>query len=326
MNINDLYHLLADGEFHSGEALGRELGVSRAAIWKLVQSRRGDRPEIECVRGRGYRIPGGVELLSADAIRQHLHAEARRRLGSVEVFEQLDSTNSTALAWAQQGNAHARVCLAESQTAGRGRRGRSWVSPRGRNIYLSLVWGFSGGVAAVEGLSLVVGLAVCAALDRIGVVGHGLKWPNDILWQGRKLGGILLEMTGDPSGYCQVVAGIGINVGMGDAEGVDIAQPWVDLSEVTGVAPGRNMLVGAVLSELVEHISEFEGCGFARFIPEWERRDACRDEVVVVSGADESRSVGRVLGVASDGALRLELLEGGVRHFHAGEVSLRVAQ
>lgn len=321
MNLWPLYRLLADGQFHSGEALGGALGVSRAAVWKYVQQAAESGIQIESVKGKGYRIPGGLDLLDAAKIRDALLPMVRARLGVIETYEELGSTNSVALQRAQLQPSHGYVCLAEWQTAGRGRRGRSWSSAPASSLCLSLVWEFSGGAAALEGLSLVVGLAVQRALEALGAEGVGLKWPNDLYWGGRKLGGILLEMTGDASGPCQVVIGIGINVQMTEVQSVGIDQPWVALSEVLGGAPGRSLLAAGVLEQVVRHLVDFVDRGFDEFREAWESRDILRGAYVTVSLGDGVLE-GVSLGVNAQGALRV-LVDGLERVFYAGEVSLR---
>ncbi len=316
-----LLERLADGDVHSGQELGELLGVSRTAVWKHLQKLEPLGLTLESVKGRGYRLPGGLELLDADAILGAVDPGVRSLLAELDIQPVVDSTNARALSRAQPG-CRGHVCLAEQQTAGRGRRGRTWVSPFGRNIYLSLLWDFESGAAALEGLSLAVGVAMVRALQRFGVAGVRLKWPNDLLWHDRKLAGVLLEMSGDPAGACQVVVGVGVNLAMPPETGAAIDQPWVDLREAAGgEPPGRNRLVAALLSELLPLLRDYQRDGFAHWRPQWEQLDACREREVVLSTA--SRSVqGRVLGVSDSGALRL-LVDGTEQLHHGGEVSLR---
>ena len=138
-----------------------------------------------------------------------------------------------ALRRVEAGGRSGLVCTAEQQTAGRGRRGREWISPFGRNLYVSTVWEFTQGAAALEGLSLAVGVAVAQALKGLGLPEVQLKWPNDIQHEGKKLGGVLLEMVGDASRQCQVVVGIGVNVAMPGAAANAIDQAWTDISRMT---------------------------------------------------------------------------------------------
>lgn len=320
-----LVPLLADGEFHSGQALADALGVSRTAVWKQLNRLQQELGlSVESIKGRGYRIPGGVELLAADAIASGLSAQGRALLGELVIQPIVDSTNAEALRRLETGALAGLACTAELQTAGRGRRGRPWVSPFGRNLYLSLAWEYEGGAAALEGLSLAVGVAVANALERQGISGIQLKWPNDMLVGGAKLGGVLLEMVGDASGRCQVVVGVGINVRMPDNAAVGIDQAWTDLQQLAGDAlPGRNRLLATLLNELLPLLSEFAATGFGPWREAWMSRDAFAGiPVVISSGSHQQAGVAR--GVDQRGALQLETTLG-LQPVFGGEISLRAA-
>ena len=319
-----LLPLLTDGEFHSGQELANGLGVSRTAVWKQLRRLSDLGLELESVRGRGYRIPGGLELLSGEDIRQGLAPGALPLLDQLRVEPVIDSTNAEALRQVRASRRSGLVCTAEQQTAGRGRRGRHWVSPFGRNIYVSLVWEFTQGAASLEGLSLATGVAVSRALADCGLPPVQLKWPNDVLYEGAKLGGILLEMTGDAAGVCQVVIGIGINVAMPTSAAQKIDQSWTDLSTINGgTSPGRNRVLAAILSEVLPMAANFERVGFKEWREPWLALDAFADTpVVLVSG--ESRKAGTARGVDDRGALRLETTLG-VESLYGGELSMRPA-
>ncbi|MAT94474.1 MAG: bifunctional biotin--[acetyl-CoA-carboxylase] synthetase/biotin operon repressor [Halioglobus sp.] len=325
MSRSILLPLLADGEFRSGQDLADALGVSRTAVWKQIRRIAADSGlEVESVRGRGYRIPGGVDLLDATAIHDGLNARARELLAELLLLDSIDSTNVELMRRAQAGVARGTVCSAEQQTAGRGRRGRHWVSPYAGNVYLSLLWEFDQGAAALEGLSLAVGVAVAQALRACGVPDVRLKWPNDILHGGAKLGGILMEMTGDAAGACQVVVGLGINVAMPAGAAGDIDQAWTDLRGACGeAAPGRSALLAALLNELLPLLADFHRDGFAAWQQRWMSLDAHADAPVVLeTGA--SRLAGTARGVDERGALQLET-GAGVQSVYGGEISLRAA-
>lgn len=321
MSLSPLLHTLADGEFHSGEELARLLGVSRTAVWKQLQkTQQATGLELESIKGRGYRLTQPLELLA----RERIAALAGPLLSELEVHEQIDSTNRLALTRAQEGRGRGHVIVAEQQSAGRGRRGRQWVSPFGRNIYCSAIWEFDGGAAALEGLSLAVGVAVAQALADIGVCEVGLKWPNDVVWGGRKLAGILLEMVGDAAGRCQVVIGIGINVAMsGSGEAGQIDQPWVDVQTALGAPASRNALLGALLARLLPAVQRFEREGFAALRDDWSALDSFRGRDVVVH-LGERLVLGVAAGVSGSGALLVDT-DQGRQEFHGGEVSLRLA-
>lgn len=315
----EILELLADGAFHSGVDLAAATGVSRTSVWKQISAIEQLGLEVHKVRGRGYLIPGGIELLAGEEIAKRLHPEALARFGLPHVFMDVDSTNRVAMD-AASGGQYRYVCFAERQGAGRGRRGRDWVSPFGCNLYFSLVQSFNDGFSGMEGLSLAVGLGVIRALQAEGVSGVGLKWPNDIVARGKKLGGILIEVSGDVAGDCQAVIGVGLNLRMPATAGKRIDQEWANLENHAEAALGRNALGAAVLNQLALVMKDFEVYGFAALVPEWNAVDVLRDMPVRVSGAKEVGGVCR--GVDEKGGLRLET-EHGQQVFYGGEVSLR---
>ena len=322
MDNSALLMILADGEYHSGEEVGARLGISRAAVWKQLHKLEVLELAIESVKGRGYRIAGGLDLLSAESIRALLPSSALSSMGEFDVFSLVGSTNDAAAEAIRKGRGGNYCCMAEQQSAGRGRRGRDWRSPFGRNIYLSMVWEFQSGAAALEGLSLSVGLAVVRALAKLGVTSVGLKWPNDVLHEGKKLAGILLEMQGDPAGLCQVIVGVGLNVDLASCDTSAITQPWTDLRTIAG-RMDRKVLAAALIAELYAVQAEFTRDGFEFLRQEWCRYDVfAGKQVRVLLG--ERYIEGRAQGVDAGGGLVLETDEG-EKIFRGGEVSLRGA-
>ncbi|MDR7092251.1 bifunctional biotin--[acetyl-CoA-carboxylase] ligase/biotin operon repressor BirA [Cellvibrio fibrivorans] len=318
-SLRQILVLLADGEFHSGEELGLLLGVSRAAVWKHLQKLEGLGIKLLSIKGRGYCIDGGLDLLDLEKIGAQIHSSLPIKLN---LFPQIDSTNAYLMRHADPA---LQVCLAESQSAGRGRRGRVWVSPFAQNIYCSIGWGFEGGVAALEGLSLAVGLVIVRTLQRYGVAGLQLKWPNDVLYQDHKLAGVLIEMTGDPAGYCQVVIGVGINVAMDDDSAHVITQSWIDLRTIVeqqGLpCVSRNQLVAALIDELLLVLNGYEQTGFADYCVEWQSFNAHAGQMVELRNGNNVCN-GICVGVNEVGALVLETAIGR-EIFHGGEISLR---
>jgi len=324
--LRALLTCLGDGGFHSGETLGRLLGISRAAVWKQLQRLESLGIRVESVKGRGYRLSAALELLDRQRIDTELTPAAQNAICKIDVFNQIDSTNTYLL---RQVDAHGRVCLAESQTAGRGRRGRDWFSPFARNLYFSLGWSFEGGLSSLEGLSLAIGVGISRALCELGVSGVQLKWPNDLLCEEKKLAGILIEVTGDPTGSCMAVIGVGLNVDMtGVAVGTEqVSQPWVDLHAIASKQqlslPGRNQLVAGILNHLVPILANYSRDRFKPYRVEWDSLCAFAGrEVVITNGVQQSRGV--LLGANDQGALRL--LERDVEQLYfGGELSLRPA-
>lgn len=320
----DLLARLADGEFHSGQVLADSMGVSRTAIWKQLARLEGLGLQLESIRGKGYRIPGGLDLLREDAVRARLSADVSALVAELTVLPVVDSTNAELLRRGVMPARRAVVCTAEQQRSGRGRRGREWISPFARNVYLSVAWEFAQGAAALEGLSLAAGVCAARALVATGIPGPQLKWPNDVLYDGHKVGGILIEMTGDAAGPARAVLGVGINVAMPDATAAAIDQPWTDLAAVAGGnLPGRSDVVAALLNELLPMLVSFEDVGFAAWRDEWTSLDAHAGKPVIVT-VGARRVAGTDTGVNERGALLLETTAGTVP-VHGGEVSLRAS-
>ena len=326
--------ILKDGAFHSGEALGEKVGCSRTAVWKHLQKLEALGLVIETTKGTGYRIVGGVDLLDMEAIKGRLTVAARPHLSNINIFQTINSTNTYARELAEKSSASGSVILAEQQTAGRGRRGKNWVSPFAANIYLSIVWDFEQGAQALEGLSLAIGVAVKRALTTHGVQGVKLKWPNDIYVEQKKLGGILLEMIGDPAGHCSVIVGVGLNVTMPASQANAIDQDWTDVTTelqdqqspgAGATVPARNNLAAALISEILPLLSTFQAQGFAAYRDEWQAADAFYGQAAVISTPKQSIA-GIVKGVETNGALRLELEGGKIESFIGGELSLRLVK
>jgi BirA family biotin operon repressor/biotin-[acetyl-CoA-carboxylase] ligase len=313
-----LLKLIQDGRFHSGQALGAVLGVSRSAVWKQLQHLEVEFGlAIHSVRGRGYRLARPISLL-----------EMARLIGSTEapswpiaLHYELDSTNAEALRMLSLGEAAPFIVLAERQSSGRGRRGRKWVSPFAENIYYSLAWPVAGGARQLQGLSLVVGLAVMHTLRAFGVAQAGLKWPNDVLVDGRKVAGVLLELVGDLADLCHVVVGVGINVNMLSAVD-EIGQPWTSMALVTGASVDRSAFVCELNSRLNTYLCRHQRLGFAAFISEWNQSDLWAGCAVTVATTAEV-VCGVACGVDETGALILQV--GAERQvFSGGEISLRL--
>ncbi len=321
-----LIRCLADGKFHSGEQLAQQLGLSRAAVWKQIKGLREQwGMEIHAVTGRGYRLARPLELLQQERILALLSPETRASLSGLEIHDSIGSTSQQLMQQAAAGAPSGQVCLAERQTAGRGRRGRKWISPYGSNIYLSLLWQFPLAPIELSGVSLAAGLAVMRALNRLGVTEVGLKWPNDILWQERKLAGLLLEMTGESEGPSQVILGVGLNTCLSNRQGSRIDQPWVDLANVPGGQQiGRNQLAAELIHQLVNALECFERERLAPLLDEWQQQDLYYNKTVALRMGNQT-IVGKHVGIDKNGALLLSQA-GEEKAYFAGEVSLRPDQ
>lgn len=306
--------LLADGGWHAGPQLAAALGISRTAVNKQVQKARGLGLDIDSVRGRGYRLRTAFEPLRASRIAAELAVPGI----DLAVLPTVDSTSAWLLRQPPAPGPH--VCLAEHQSGGRGRRGRRWVSPYGANLYFSLAVGFEQTPAHLGSLSLAVGVVLAQALR-----GHGapvqLKWPNDLIIEGAKCGGILIDHRGEVGGACRVVIGVGLNLGMRSDQAGAIDQPWAAIADHAAL-PGRNALAAQLLHALLEGVTAFRANGFAAFQARWRELDWVFDRPVTLDTGTQ-RVTGRADGVGADGALRVEI-DGKLQRFYAGELSLRV--
>ncbi len=318
MDLVKLLGLLSDGEYHSGVEMGRSLGVSRTAVWKALGKLEADGVSLDIVKGRGYRIAGGLDLLSKDEILRYL-ASRSIHLDEFHLLQSVGSTNTYLMNDDSEVNGYS-LCLAERQTSGRGRRGREWYSPYAKNLYLSMSFGLSGGGEVLEGLSLALGVAVAGCLSDQGVKNIGLKWPNDIWVGGRKLAGILVELKGEAEFGWKVVAGLGINVLMTEDEGGDIGQPWTSIGAVNGEQSiGRSIWAGVIIARLIETIERYRTGGLDCLLAEWSRFDILQGREVVLSNGGLS---GLCHGIDRKGRLLIDV-DGEMRAINAGEVSVR---
>lgn len=301
--------LLDAAHFTSGKTIAERLGVSRASVSTTLARAEEYGVALERRHGAGYRLVRPVEWLDAAAI-----ALAPNSALALEIVDQAESTNRALLAAPR----HGRVLAAEWQSGGRGRMGRKWHGALGGSLLFSLAWTFPDGPAQLAGLPLAVGAAIARAIEAAGVVGIGLKWPNDLLLPAGKVGGILIEMQGDALGPAQVVIGIGLNLRLPD-DALD--QPAAAL-ENAGLALGRNALFGRILAELEATLVRFAAEGFAPLRAEWEAHHVWQGQSAEVHLPDGSRLPGVIAGVADDGSLRLSV-DGQIRLIHSGDVSLR---
>lgn len=315
--------LLADGRFHSGEDMARTLGRSRAAVSEALRGARDAGVPVHSVPGRGYRLPQPIDFLDANAVNAQLAAAGRS--SRVAVLEEADSTSTRLASLAQSGAASGTALAAEWQRAGRGRRGRAWQAAPGEGITFSVLWRFERGAGHLAGLPLAAAVAIARALDSAGCAGVGLKWPNDLVHDWAKLGGILVETAGDMQGPTAAIVGVGINHRLGDGTAARIGQPSTDLAALaTGGLPPRNRLLATLMDHLEQAFGRFERDGFAAFREEWRARHAYAGHDVLVQEGEQPARLGRILDVAHDGALRVDF-GGSVRSLTSADLSLRPA-
>jgi BirA family biotin operon repressor/biotin-[acetyl-CoA-carboxylase] ligase len=311
-----ILHLLADGQFHSGEALAQHFKVTRATIWNAVKHAESLGIEVFSVRGRGYKLPQAIELLDKNEVLKSIGEQ--RAWFNLQILDEVKSTNTYLMQ--HKNSAHATCVAAHVQTNGKGRRGRTWVSQLGASLTFSLLWRFQCGAAALSGLSLAVGVALIRTLNSLGVNDAQLKWPNDVLVNGKKLAGILIELQGDLEGPSAAVIGVGFNLNLPKNVLASIDQPAIDLATVKTI--DQNILLGTLLKHLADVLSGFEAHGFIGLRDEWLSYHAYENKPVRMLLPNGTEVQGVVRGVADDGILLVETALG-LQRFSAGEISLR---
>lgn len=317
MHLYQLLYLLSDGRFHSGSELGDVLGLSRTSIWKALSHLQSLHIELETVKGKGYRIAGGLDLLDLDKIIFQL-SEDVAQLCSIETVLSCASTNDyIAIQSGDFSDKGYRVCFAELQTNGRGRRGRTWVSPFAKNISLSVGFTLNGGVEALSGMSLVVGIAMACALSKMGIADCYVKWPNDVIVNEKKICGILIELQGEATTGWNIVCGVGMNVSMSKLEGKTIDQDWIALQDCLAI--GRNHVAARMLEELIGALEIYKCHGFSAFEKLWQKYDYLFEKDLIISPTNVE---GRGVGVDSHGALLIDV-SGQLQSINAGEASVR---
>lgn len=316
-------NLLADGQFHSGEALAQRFNVTRATIWNAIQHAESLGVEVFSVRGRGYKLPQAIEFLDKNLVLAAIGEQ--RAWFNLQILDEVASTNTYLMQ--QKGIAHATCVAAHVQTQGKGRRGRTWVSQLGASLTFSLLWWFQCGAAALSGLSLAVGVALIRAFNALGVDNVQLKWPNDVLVleenkQSKKLAGILIELQGDLEGPSAAVIGIGVNLNLPKNVLQSIDQPAIDLANVSAKSINQSLLLGTILKHLADILSTFESRGFIGLQAEWLSYHAYQNKPVKMLLPNGTEVIGVVKDVADDGILLVETALG-LQRFSAGEISLR---
>ena len=311
---------LSDGEFHSGEAIARSLGISRGAVWYGIRDILAAGLAVEKVRGRGYRLQQALSMLSVDAVRAAMGAASAEL--RVEMVDATESTNSLLMQRAAAGERGPLALAAEWQPAGRGRRGRTWHSRLGHSLTFSLLWPFQQGARELAGLSLAVGVALADVCRESGASAVQLKWPNDVVTPSGKLAGILIEMQGDVLGPSLAVIGIGLNIRADAALAQQVDQPLAALETEAGRRLDRNVILGRTLEVLSAMLSRFAVAGFTGCRDRWQSLHVHQNQAVTLMRPDGVCTGGIARGVAEDGSLLLETAAG-MQRCHSGELSLR---
>ncbi len=313
--------------FVSGQALGEQLGISRAAVSKHINSLQEMGLDIFKVTGKGYSLNNYAGLLNQSQIQQHynqLNSQLKSQSANVEVHPIIDSTNSELMRRIQAKTAleSGTIIVAEMQQAGRGRRGRVWQSPFGANLYYSYFWRLDDGLQAAMGVSIAVGLAVYDTIKALYDIDLELKWPNDIYLNKQKLAGVLVELDGQPQGPCQLVLGIGINLQMPENFSQNIDQAWTDLSQHTQKLD-KNELVASLTYHLEHRLDQYRKSGLQTMHQQWNSLNAFAGECVELNTGHRSWR-GICEGIDPQGGIRIRQ-DGDVKSYYGGEISLRKA-
>ena len=318
-----ILHILKDGKHHSAASISIKLGIAISIVEKYVMQLKSIGALTSIYGQAEFKLAVSLDLLSKQGITDYLANEGITPDYNIKIFQSLDSTNRYAREQAELSANSGLVVLAEQQTAGRGRRGKNWISPFASNIYMSVVWDFPKGAESTQGLSLAIGVGVRRALLALGIKDVQLKWPNDIFVNNRKLGGILIEIIGAPNGACSVIVGIGVNVSMPDSFGYKIDQDWIDLSQISKAIISRDELCAKLIANIFKILKNFYDIGFPAYLYEWQDADFLKNKVCIINVSHESKT-GTVLGVDDRGALRMRLLSGEEQRFVGGEISVRI--
>lgn len=319
--LKSLINLLNDSLYHPGSWLGQQLGISRSAVWKYIHQLQQWGITLNVHKSKGYQLPQPIFLLDAQHIETELTTTSHPF--QLEVLSHVNSTNDYLKSKIGTATNAIPFCLAEHQTAGRGRLGRTWISPFGTNLYLSCLWSFQQDLSELAGLSLVVGLAVIAALREQGLRDEiKIKWPNDILWQHKKLAGVLTEISAETYGYAQAIIGVGLNINMPVIPTPGINQDWTTVHAITGTIQDRNKLAALVIKQLLQMIPHFAQSGLKPFLATWRQHDALFDKVITLEhGNNQISGIGA--GINTNGHLLLRHVDGTICSYSSGNTTIQ---
>jgi BirA family transcriptional regulator, biotin operon repressor / biotin---[acetyl-CoA-carboxylase] ligase len=313
LNLIRLIEILNNGAFHSGTQLGEQLNISRAGIWKIIKHLQEEGIEIQSVKGKGYQLQSPLILIRKENIASAIDTDC-----DLHIFESIDSTNAYLKTHDSKKKYH--ICIAEKQTAGKGRFGRPWTSPFGKNIYCSIKYVIQKDVSEISGLSLAVGLAVIQAIEKLTIPsGLQIKWPNDIFFKGVKLAGISMDVRAESNALTEVILGIGINTNMLDDKS-HIGRDWSSLQKIKGVYIDRNKVIVHLLQTIIHTIEAFHTLGLTTYIERYNQYDYLKDKHITLTSGKFQYS-GISLGINENGHLKVQLDNGETRHFSSGDTS-----
>lgn len=317
--LNQLMTLLNDGEFHSGSELGEKLNISRNAVNKYIKNLIAHDIDIESHKGIGYRLKIQTPMLDAKMIKNHV--SNKDILGNLEILHTVNSTNDYLKAKTRSKN-KIDFCFAEEQTQGRGRFGRYWHSPFATNLYFSFSWSTQKDITELLGLSLIISLSVLQGIKAAGIDDEILiKWPNDLIYQGKKLAGMLLEIEAESHGFSNIMTGVGINVNMLEIEKNTITNSWTSLAQITNKICDRNLIAGSIIEMILKNISLFDKNNLSYFIPMIQKYDVLKNQNITVIQGNKKIS-GLAKGIHEKGYLILQLPDKSEMLCASGETSI----
>jgi BirA family biotin operon repressor/biotin-[acetyl-CoA-carboxylase] ligase len=320
---HQVLQLLTSGEYVSGEKIGHKLGISRMAVSKAIKRLKENDVPVTSVSGRGYRLQRDYQLLDRQRMEKLLDQQGLHGC-ELHVLESVASTSDYLLDLDQKSGVNVSVCLTEEQAQGRGRRERSWVATPYRNIIMSIACQFENGMADLSGLGVVAGISIIEVLHTFGLDEEiGLKWPNDIVWQDRKLGGLLIDVKGEHDGPCRAVLGFGLNLSLSESDADALDQPFTTLEEIHDEPIDRNALIVDLIVGLAGMLQSYPSKGISHWHEAWQFHDRLYQRPVTVIRGDES-IIGTALGINEQGGLMVSQENGEAMHFYSGEVSLRI--
>ena len=321
----DVLNQLEHTRYHSGQDLAKLFGVTRATIHNCILRITAMGIAVDRVRGKGYKLLAPLDLLDETIIKSHLTSSVKEKLSQLDILHEVDSTNRYIQDYSLPQIKHFSVVLAEMQRAGKGRRGREWVSPYAANIYMSVLWPLQKSLSEVGGLSSLLSISLVKALRDMGVTDLGLKWPNDIYCHNKKLAGLLIECSGEVNGASKMVIGVGVNVRMSQQADVEIDQAWTDIiSHTSNGVITRNEVVAQLLNHLYETLAEFDSAHVDNIDAQWAKWDILMDKPVILQTLRENIH-GVARGIDAHGYLLLET-NNTIQRISAGDVSLRAEQ
>ncbi len=307
--------ILNDGQYHDGTTIGNILGISRNAVWKTIKKLESYGIKVNSHKGKGYALPEPLILLDQQSIQKNLQHEGLM----LEVFETIKSTNSYLKT--SNHDETIKICLTEQQTQGKGRFNRDWHSPFGQNIYLSCLYPFKKDISELGGLSLAISLAILKSIQAEQQDSNILlKWPNDIVYNQKKIAGNLIEVSAEVHGMCYAIIGIGINVNMLQ-DNENIPQPWTSLRQICDHYIDRNILATNLINTLLKYLDKFATYGLEPFLSEWNQHNQLLGKKISLKHGN-AETQGTVIGINNFGHLLLQLADDSVKAFSAGDTTI----